>query len=174
MDVLVLRIIHIGAGAFWVGAVYTFFLYVQPTAATLGPDATKFMYHLIRQARLPVVILGAAIVTVGAGLWLLFVTSNGFDPEVLLRSSRLGYTLGGIAAILTLGVGGLYVFPRTRTVERILGTVLADARAPTPDEQQILARTARESRQAGWVVLIGLALAVISMATARYWSIVIS
>ena len=36
MDVLVLRLIHIGAGAFWVGAVFTFFLFVQPAATASG------------------------------------------------------------------------------------------------------------------------------------------
>ena len=36
MDVLVLRLIHIGAGAFWVGAVFTFFLFVQPAAIARG------------------------------------------------------------------------------------------------------------------------------------------
>jgi hypothetical protein len=169
MDILILRLVHIGAGAFWVGSVYMFFLYVQPTAAALGPDATRFMYHLLHHARLPVVILGSAVVTVTAGIWLLWITSDGLDPELLFSVSRLGYTVGGIAAILTLGIGGLYVFPRTRTVERVLGAVLHEARPPTPDEQQLLARTARESRQAGWLVLAGLAIAVLSMATARYW-----
>jgi hypothetical protein len=173
MDILVLRVIHIGAGVFWVGAVYAFFLYIQPTAAALGPDATKFMYRLIHHARLPLVILGSAIVTVVAGLWLLWITSNGFDPESLFNVSRLGFTIGGIAAILTLGVGGLYVFPRTRIVERTIGRILADGRPPTPDEQQTLAQAARESRRAGWVVLVGLGIAVVTMATARYWSIAV-
>ena len=36
MDVLILRLIHIGAGAFWVGAVFTTFLFLQPTALALG------------------------------------------------------------------------------------------------------------------------------------------
>jgi hypothetical protein len=173
MDILILRLIHIGAGAFWVGAVYMFFLYVQPTAAALGPDATRFMFHLLHHARLPVVILGSAVVAVIAGIWLLWITSSGLDPELLFNITRLGYTVGGIAAILTLAVGGLYVFPRTRTVERVLGGVLDEARPPTPDEQVLLARTARESRWAGWVVLVGLAIAVVSMATARYWSVVL-
>jgi len=173
MDVLVLRVIHIGAGAFWVGAVYTFFLYVQPSVVAVGPDGTKFMYYLIHHMRFPLVILSSAIVTVAAGIWLLTITSNGLAPEILFSVSRLGYTVGGVAAILTLGVGGLYVFPRTRTVERTVGRMLDEGRPPTPDEQQTLARAGRESRQAGWLVLIGLAVAVVSMATAQYWSIVI-
>ena len=171
MDVLVLRLIHIGAGAFWVGAVFTFFLFVQPAAVAVGPDATKFTYQLLHQRRLPVVILSAAAITVLAGIWLLVITSNGLDPDLLFAASRLGYTVGGVVAIVTFGIGALYVFPRTRTVERIIGRLLAEGRPPTPDEGQTLARTARESRAAGWIVIIGLVIAVIAMATARLWGL---
>ncbi len=173
MDVMVLRLIHIAAGAFWVGAVFTFFLFVQPAATAVGPDATKFVFHLVHHRRLPAVILGSAAVTVLAGILLLLITSNGLDPDLLFDESRLGYTVGGVAAILTFGIGALYVFPRTRTVEQTIGRFLAEARPPTPDEQQTLARTARESRRAGWVVLIGLVVAVVTMATARYWGLVL-
>jgi uncharacterized membrane protein len=172
VDVLVLRLIHIGAGAFWVGAVFTFFLYVQPTAAALGPDGQKFTFNLLHHRRLPAVILGSAVVTVLAGILLLVVTSNGFDPDLLFGISRIGYTVGGVVAILTLGVGALYVFPRTRVVERTIGRLLTEARPPTPDERQMLARVAVESRRAGWVVLVGLVIAVAAMATARYWGVV--
>jgi uncharacterized membrane protein len=173
MDVLLLRLIHIGAGAFWVGAVFTFFLFVQPAAVAVGPEATKFTYQLLHHRRLPVVILASAAVTVLAGIWLLVITSNGLDPDQLFDESRLGYTVGGLVAILTFGLGGLYVFPRTRIVERTLGGILSEGRPPTPDEQQLLARTGRESRQAGWIVLAGLTIAVIAMATARLWGLII-
>jgi hypothetical protein len=173
MDVLVLRLIHIGAGAFWVGAVATFFLFVQPAAVAIGPDGTKFMYQLIHHRRLPVVILASAAVTVLAGIWLLVITSNGLDPDLLFDEARLGYTLGGIVAILTFGIGGLYVFPRTRVVERTIGRLLAEKRPPEPDEQQTLARIAGETRRAGWVVLAGLVTAVVMMATARLWPLIL-
>ena len=117
------------------------------------------------------VLLSAAITTVIAGIWLLVITSSGLNPDVLFSTSRIGFTLGGVVAILTLGVGGLYVFPRTRIVERTIGGLLAEKRPPTPDEQALLAETGRETRAAGWLVLIGLALAVICMETASYWSL---
>ena len=87
--------------------------------------------------------------TVLAGLWLLVITSNGLDPEILFSASRLGYTVGGVAAIVTLGIGGLYVLPRTRTTERTIGTLIAEGRPPTPDEQQTLARVGREGASGG-------------------------
>ena len=102
---------------------------------------------------------------------MLVVTSNGLDPDLLFDESRLGYTLGGVVAILAFGIGALYVFPRTRVVEGTIGRLLGEGRPPTPDEQQLLARAGRESRRAGWVVLTGLVIAVVAMATARLWSL---
>ncbi len=173
MDVLLLRLIHIGAGSFWVGAVFTFFLFVQPAAVAAGPGAMSFTYQLIYHRRLPLWILGSAATTVLAGIWLLVITSNGLDPDLLFDEARLGYTVGGMAAILTFGLGALYVFPRTRTVERTIGRLIAEVRPPTPEEQQVLARVGRESRRAGWLVLIGLAVSVLAMATARLWGLLL-
>ncbi|MGZ8512569.1 MAG: hypothetical protein ACXWWL_03940 [Candidatus Limnocylindria bacterium] len=171
MDVLLLRLIHIAAGAFWVGAVFTFFLFVQPAAVAVGPGAMPFTYQLLHHRRLPIAILGSAATTVVAGSWLLVITSNGLDPELLFHEARMGYTVGGIVAILTFGIGALYVYPRTRIVERILGTALAEGRPPTPDDQLTLARAGGEARRAGWLVIIGLAVAVAAMATAPLWGL---
>ena len=173
MDVLVLRLIHIGAGVFWVGAFVTFFLFVQPAAMAVGPDAAKFNYRLLHYQRFGVTLLASAVTTVLAGIWLLGIASNGFDLDQLFSPSRLGFTVGGVAAILTLGVGGLYVFPRTVTVERTLGHFLGEGRPPTPEEGATIAKAGGEARRAGWIVLVGLTIAVVAMATARYWSVVI-
>jgi uncharacterized membrane protein len=173
MDVLLLRLIHIAAGTFWVGAVFTFFLFVQPAVTAAGPGAQGFAYQLIHHRRLPLWILGSAATSVLAGFLLLLLTSNGLDPELLFDPARLGYTVGGIAAILTFALGASYVFPRTRTVERTIGRLLEESRPPTPDEQQLLGRVGRESRRMGWIVLLGLVLAVVAMATSRYWPLIL-
>jgi uncharacterized membrane protein len=171
MDVVILRVIHIGFGMFWVGGFYSFFVFVQPAALALGPGGAPFTFQLLHKRRFAVGLLSTAIITVLAGLWLLFITSNGFNLDVLFSTSRIGFTIGGLVAILTLGVGGLYVFPRTQIVERTLARVIGEQRPPTPDEQAVLARAGSEARAAGWFVLIGLAVAVISMETASYWGL---
>ena len=60
MDVLVLRLIHIGAGAFWVGAVFTFFLFVQPAAIAWDRKRRSSRYQLLHHRRLPTWIFGSA------------------------------------------------------------------------------------------------------------------
>ena len=173
MDYAILRLIHIAAGAFWVGALDTFFFFVQPTGAALGPDGQRFTYHLIHALRFPIFLLASAATTVLAGIALLWSTTNGFDPGPLFDASRVGYTVGGVVAILAFGIGALYVFPRTRVVERTLGAALGAGRPPSDAERATLMRAGRESRRAGLWVVIGVGIAVVCMATARYWSIVL-
>jgi hypothetical protein len=173
MDVAILRLIHIAAGAFWVGGVYTFFLFVQPTGMALGPGGQPFMHNLLHERRISTALLTAAVITVLAGLWLLWLTTGGLKTDLLFDSSRIGFTIGGIAAILTLAVGGGYVFPRTRIVEGILGAFLGESRPPTDEERQTLMRASGEARRAGYYVLLGLAIAIFCMATARYWGLVL-
>jgi nitric oxide reductase large subunit len=43
--VIVLRVIHIAAGIFWVGAAFVLFLFIQPSVKELGPEGQRFMGH---------------------------------------------------------------------------------------------------------------------------------
>lgn len=172
MDILILRLVHIGVGAFWVGAVFTNVLFLQPTAMALGPDAAKFQFHLLKQRRFSTAILLSGATTVTAGVLLLWITSNGFDPDLLFGPSRLGFTVGGVMAILTFAFGSTYIYPRTERVGRIMGGIMAEGRPPTPEEGQQLGRIRGDLLRAGWITVVGLGSATAAMATARYWSVV--
>jgi uncharacterized membrane protein len=173
MDVLILRLIHIVAGAFWVGAVFTNAFFLQPTAMALGPEAAKFQYHLGRHRHFSRVILASGATTVLAGIWLLWITTNGLDADLMFRTPGLGFTVGGVAAILTFTLGSTYVYPRTERVIRIMSGVMSEGRGPNAEEQARLGQLRGELIRAGWVVVVGLAIAIASMATARHWSAVL-
>ena len=171
MDVLILRLIHIGVGAFWVGAVFTNVLFLQPTAAALGPEGGRFSFHLARHRRFSKAILLSAATTIVAGIWLLWISTNGLDVDRLLDISRLGFTVGGLTAILTFAVGSLYIYPRTERVVRIMSRAMEESRAPQPEEQAQLGRLRNELLRGGWATVVGLGIATAAMATARYWAL---
>ena len=173
MDILVLRLVHIASGAFWVGAVFSFFLFVSPTATALGSDGQRFVAHLISRQRFSNAILVSAIVTVSAGLLLLWRTSNGFDLALLSRPPMLGFAIGGVSAIITLAIASGYIVPRVSRGERITARLQADGRPPTTQEQRELDRIGSEIQRAGVLVMATLAIAVAAMATARYWGLVL-
>ena len=173
MDVLILRLVHIVLGAFWVGAVFTNVLFLQPTAAALGPDGGRFQFHLLRDRRFATVILVSAAITVLAGIALLWISTNGLDLGLALDASRLGFTVGGVVGILTFALGSLYVYPRTRRVVSVMDGIMAAGRPPTPEEQAELGRIRAELLRAGWGTVIGLGVTVAAMATARLWGVVL-
>jgi hypothetical protein len=51
----------------------------------------------------------------------------------------------------------------------VLGVSIAAGRPPSDDERAQLMKAGTESRAAGRLVVAGLALAILCMATARYW-----
>ena len=79
---VVLRIVHILAGVFWVGAALTAFLFLQPAAREVGPAAGPFMAHLAGKKKLVDWVLRSG----GA-------RDPGGAPHVLACHGR---TLGGI------------------------------------------------------------------------------
>jgi hypothetical protein len=139
----------------------------------LGPEGQRFSVQLTRNARLPTIILGSAVVAVVAGIILLWRMTNGLDLDVIGRHPALGFTVGGVAAILTLALGGLYVYPRTMRLVGMASKLMAEGRPPDADEQRSLGQLRDQTRAAGWWVLAGLTIAVVAMATARSWGTVL-
>ena len=64
---VVLRLVHILAGVLWVGSVFLFVVYVQPSAAAIGPAGAPFMAELLGKRRLVdrIIAIGATAVVAG-------------------------------------------------------------------------------------------------------------
>jgi uncharacterized membrane protein len=168
MDFVVLRLIHILAGAFWLGAAVTMFLFLQPTAQATAPEGQRFMLHLLRNRRFSEVVLGAALLTGAAGV-ILFWRDTGFELEPMTQSQGLGFTLGGLAGGLALLLFVFVGYPAGRRVIAVGSRLEADRRPPTEEEQRVLAAAQGVLGRVGITVLVLLVIAAGAMATARYW-----
>ena len=76
---VVLRIVHIGAGVFWMGSLFTVSNFVMPTAAAFGPEGPRFMRRLMLQQGLTRATLGSGGMTLLAGIWLMGIDSAGYQ-----------------------------------------------------------------------------------------------
>ena len=85
MDWVVLRLIHILSGAFWLGAATTLFVFLQPTARATAPEGQRFMLHLLRDRRFGEVVLVAALLTGLAGAILFWRDTNGLELESMTQ-----------------------------------------------------------------------------------------
>jgi hypothetical protein len=92
---VVLRIVHIVAGVFWVGAVLLTFFFLQPPAREIGPAAGPLMTHLAEKKLLPDVTNAAAGLTLLAGALMYWRVSDGFDPDWIGSSYGIGITVWG-------------------------------------------------------------------------------
>lgn len=165
---IVLRILHIGAGVFWAGAAWFFFLYIEPTAKALGPDAGRFMHHMIAVRRLVSVFLAASTITVLAGAVLFWRVSNGFDPAWLSSGMGWGLTVGAVAAVIAWLIGILVVSRKVTELDQLGTAVAAAGRPPTAEEGARLHRLQATLHTAGLADAILITIAVVGMATARY------
>jgi uncharacterized membrane protein len=171
MDVvlIVLRALHIVAGAFWIGAAFTTFGFLQPAMAKLGPDSQKFAEEVMSRRRLPMVILWSAIVAIAAGLILYWRDSGGLQLTWITSPSGVGFTIGAVAAIVAFILGPTVVLPNIAKLGVIGSRLAAEGRPPRPEEAAEMTKVQETLKLAGRVVFVLLSIAVLCMATARYW-----
>jgi uncharacterized membrane protein len=173
MDFVVLRLIHILGGAFWLGAAVTMFLFLQPTAQATAPEGQRFMLHLLRNRRFSEVVLVAASLTGVAGAILFWRDTNGLQSDSMLQPQGLGFTVGAVAGGIALLLFLLLGYPAGRRMIAIGSRLEAEHRPPSEDEQRILAGAQRALSRVGVTVLVLLTIAAAAMATARYWPLVL-
>jgi uncharacterized membrane protein len=100
--ILVLRLTHIFAGVFWVGATLATSFYVGPTTEETGAAGRQVMQYLRTKARLSTAMTAAAILTVLAGYTLYWIDSNGFSSTWTHSGPGIGFAIGGAAGLLGL------------------------------------------------------------------------
>jgi uncharacterized membrane protein len=167
--VIILRLIHIAAGIFWVGAAFVFFLFIQPSARELGPDGQRFMGHLGTRKKLPGIMLISAIVTVLAGVLLYIRVSDGFSADWITSGPGIGFTVGGVAAIITVTLGLILTKPAADRMAALGQEIAAAGGPPSSEQASEMQRLQARLVLLGRVSMVLLAIAVVTMATARYY-----
>lgn len=157
--VIVLRIVHIFAGAFWFGAAAFFTVFVEPVAAELGPQGQPFMERLTRR-KLPQVITASAALAVGAGILLYWEASAGLTGAWMKSGPGVTFTIGGLTAIVAFLVGGFVIRPGVQK----LGELSAAESPDVPAIQSLL----HHLQRVGQINLVLLVVTVLTMASARY------
>lgn len=101
---LVIRFLHVLAGAMWVGmAVFSAF-FLMPAVKELGPDGGKVMAAMERRG---VVVLIPVIVSISilSGIWLYWRYTGGFSPEISRSHAGIAFGTGGAIAIVAAIIG---------------------------------------------------------------------
>jgi len=163
---IVLRLIHIVAGVFWVGAGLMLFYYVTPAILQGGEAGQKIMGILMGQTRLTSILSAAAGSTVLAGFILYWIDSDGFTSAWLGTGPGIGFGLGAVFGLLAFIFGMLV--GRTNQAMAALGRSIQGQ--PTSEQASQLAALRSRSATLGPLNAWSLILAAALMAIARYLS----
>ena len=168
---LVLRFLHIVAGAAWFGSAFLFTGFVGPSAAETAPSSGALMSAVIRKRRFAKIIAGLAITTVIVG-WTLWLKNGLAYPSIgdwVTSSFGLVLTIGGVLATAAAYTGITGIGNNAEKLVEIGDQVAASGGPPTPEQGARMAHLGAEIQRHSRVDIVLLFLAVTAMATARYW-----
>lgn len=164
---IVLRIIHIFAGVFWVGFAAFNVFFLQPSVRTLGPDGQKVMQHLTQKTRLLATVYIAATLNVIAGLLMYWILS-GFRLSFMTSGYGLALTIGGIAGIIAWFLALIVVRGIFNQMQAVGKEIQAQGRPPSPEQGATLQALVVRLGRVGQIGLAWLAISLLGMAVARY------
>jgi len=165
--ILILRIIHLFAGVFWVGFGIFNIQFLQPAVRATGADGQKVMQYLSQKTRFQITVYSAATLTVLSGLALYWI-QTGFRAGALSSGYGLIIGLGGIAGIVAwllavFVIGGIF-----RRMAAVGQAIQAQGGPPTADQTaQMQALTTRLGKTGRIAVTFAL-ISVLGMAIGRY------
>lgn len=164
---LLLRLVHILSGIFWVGAIFLITGFLMPTVRATGRDGGRFMQHLVQQRKLPVYLTVGMLLTLLSGFILYGRIVSATHGEWAGTAPGMAYGLGGLSAVLGAAVGMLVSGPAARRVAG-LGQRAAQSGGPSTEEQAEMERLQRRMVVGSRLVAILLGLAAAAMAVGRY------
>ena len=163
-----LRVLHVGAGVFWVGSVLFIAMFLVPALRSVGPAGGAVMRDIVEGRKLPLWLMAASLVTILSGIGLYWVDSDGFQSAWLASGPGRTFGLGGVLALISAVLGMAINAPTARRLGQLGAALRAEARQPTPEEAARMEQLQTRLNRVTLAVAVLLALATLAMAVARY------
>ena len=160
-----LRIVHIGAGIFWVGGVLMMTFFIGPTVGAMGEAGPKFVGHLVNNLKFTTRMSIAAGATVLAGAILYWRDSQGLTFSAWMNSGAgTGFGIGAFFGVIGF-VFGLLIGRTTNALVRLGAQTQGK---PSPEQITQLQKLQKQQRTYSMTASITLVVSVIFMAIVRY------
>jgi len=161
---LALRILHIGAGAFWVGATLSLAFFIKPALKEKSDTGQKFIDYLITKKRFGTDSAGAGGMAGIAGILLYWRDSQGLTSAWMHSSTGIGFAIGAVLGLTAFIFGVLTDLQLKAMAE------LREQFGDTPSEEgasqlQVLDKQASTNLN---ICAISLTLSLWIMAVSRY------
>ncbi len=162
---IVLRLIHIFSGVFWVGAALMLYFFIGPTVGATAEAGQRVMQHIITRTRFTAAIASAGGLTVLAGAILYWLDSKGFTSAWMKTGAGIGLTLGSIFGLVGF-ISGIMVGRYTTTIGKVGSQIQGQ---PTAEQITQITTAQKQLAVVSPIQSISLILAVLLMASARYF-----
>ncbi len=166
MDIvlLVLRLVHVVGGVFWVGGALALTFFVMPSMMASAESGQKVMGYLMTQTKFSLAMSVSSISTVLAGFVLYGIDSNWFTSQWMMAGPGIGFGVGAVFALIGLGAG--MMIPRVSKAMAALGAQIKGA--PTPEQASQLAALRKRQEMVSKINAFSLIIAALLMGVARY------
>ena len=165
---IALRLLHIVFGVFWAGSAIFAAVFLLPTIRALGPDGGKVVQELMHRRKMPLYLIGTAIVTLVSGTILFWrfdaVTQHAFSRSTPGRVFSVGGGLAFIALILGITVNR----PTATRMAAIGATIAHSGGPPTAEQRDEMTRLQGKAGRVTQIIALLMVGAVACMAVARY------
>jgi uncharacterized membrane protein len=167
---IVLRIIHIFSGIFWVGVSLFNIGFLQPTVQATGGDGQKVMQYLTTQTRFTTTVYTTATLTLLSG-WTMYWNLFKFRLAALSSGYGLVLAIGGIAGTVAWIVAMVFIRRIIAEMGAVGAAVKAQGSPPTPEQSTQLQSLGARMVSMGQLGVVLMVIAVLGMATASYISL---
>lgn len=165
-----LRFAHVVAGILWGGAAISYLFFVKPSVTAIGAAGPQFMKNLMERRKYPIFMMSTSLLTVLAGGILFWFSSGGFNTAWMASGPGIGFTTGSIAALIAFLFGTFGIGPTAAQMGALSGQIAASGQGPTPEQTAKMQALEKRLNVAEQVDFIMLVIAMLTMATARYWT----
>ena len=160
---LLLRIVHVLGGVFWVGGSIMMTFFIGPTAGATAEAGQKFIGHLMNNLKFSQRMSAAAGLTVLAGV-LLYVRDASSSSQWVSTSAGRGFGIGAVFGL----IGFVYGILVGQTM-KAMAQLGAQFQGKPSDEQMAQMQALRKKQMTySNVSVTALILAVILMSISHY------
>jgi hypothetical protein len=164
-----LRFAHVVGGILWAGAAISYLFFVKPSVKSIGPAGPQFMQNMTQRRRYPIFMMVTSLLTVLGGGALYWIISGGLTLAWVGTGPGLGFTIGSVAALIAFFLGALGIGPTAGQIGALGGQIAAAGQGPTPQEIARMRGLEKKLNTLENTEFILLVIALVTMATARYW-----
>lgn len=167
---ILLRLVHIVAGILWGGAAVYYLFFVKPSVQAIGAVGPQFMQNLVDRRKMPIFMVSTSLLTVIAGGILYWVSSGGFNAAWIASGPGIGFTIGSLTSLIAFLFGNFGIGPTSAQLGALGGQIAASGKAPTSEQIARMQALEKRLNVAETVDFAMLVIAMLTMATARYWA----